>query len=210
MFGRPRYRTYHRYLRTFQIEVMPEESRVPVAPRIPTPFGVLRPAVEDDAPWLLDYRIRNRTHLAPWEPARDATYHTLAGCVVAIAEADEAARLDRGYLLLMLSPDERRVLGTVRLANLVRGAFQACHLGYSLDASLQGQGLMREALEVALTWAFGELDLHRIMANYIPRNQRSAALLHTLGFQKEGYAPKYLKIAGKWEDHVLTAKVRTY
>jgi [ribosomal protein S5]-alanine N-acetyltransferase len=189
---------------------MPEESRVPVAPRIPTPFGLLRPAVEDDAPSLLDYRIRNRTHLAPWEPARDATYHTLAGCVVAIAEADEAARLDRGYLLLMLSPDERRVLGTVRFANLVRGAFQACHLGYGLDASLQGRGLMREALDVALNWAFGELDLHRIMANYMPRNQRSAALLHALGFQREGYAPKYLKIAGKWEDHVLTAKVRRY
>lgn len=189
---------------------MPEESRAFVAPHLPASFGLLRPAVEDDAPWLLDYRIRNHTHLAPWEPARDASYRTLAGCIVAIAEADRAAGLDRGYFLLMMSPDERRVLGTVRFANLVRGAFQACHLGYGLDASLQGRGLMREALDVALNWAFGELDLHRVMANYMPRNKRSAALLDTLGFQREGYAPDYLKIAGKWEDHVLTAKVRAH
>ncbi|MCJ8298752.1 MAG: 30S ribosomal protein S5 alanine N-acetyltransferase, partial [Pseudomonadales bacterium] len=49
--------------------------------------------------------------------------------------------------------------------------------------------------------------LHRIMANYIPENVRSAKVLEKVGFKKEGYSPSYLKIAGKWQDHVLTALI---
>ncbi len=68
---------------------------------------------------------------------------------------------------------------------------------------------MRESLQVALHWAFSELDLHRVMANYMPRNERSARLLQHLGFEQEGYARRYLQIAGVWEDHVLTSRIRS-
>ncbi|BBN52682.1 hypothetical protein TRE132_08070 [Pseudomonas chlororaphis subsp. aurantiaca] len=66
---------------------------------------------------------------------------------------------------------------------------------------------MHEALQTAIGHMFDELKLHRIMANYIPDNQRSAALLERLGFEREGYARAYLQIAGRWQDHVLTARV---
>ena len=46
------------------------------------------------------------------------------------------------------------------------------------------------------------------MANHLPRNERSARLLARLGFEREGYARRYLQIAGVWEDHVLTALSR--
>ena len=72
----------------------------------------------------------------------------------------------------------------------------------------QGQGLMQEVLETALPWAFHKLDMHRVMANYMPRNERSGRLLERLGFEREGYAKRYLQIAGVWEDHVLTSRVR--
>jgi ribosomal-protein-alanine N-acetyltransferase len=51
------------------------------------------------------------------------------------------------------------------------------------------------------------LRLHRVMANYVPENERSARVLEKLGFEKEGYARSCLKIAGKWRDHILTAKL---
>lgn len=66
---------------------------------------------------------------------------------------------------------------------------------------------MREVLEVGIAWAFDELGLHRLMANYMPRNERSARLLASLGFEREGYAKRYLQIAGAWEDHVLAALI---
>ncbi|MNL86782.1 ribosomal-protein-S5-alanine N-acetyltransferase [compost metagenome] len=45
------------------------------------------------------------------------------------------------------------------------------------------------------------------MANYIPENERSGALLKRLGFEVEGLARDYLKINGAWRDHVLTARI---
>lgn len=46
------------------------------------------------------------------------------------------------------------------------------------------------------------------MVNYIPSNIRSERVLLKLGFEKEGLAKSYLKIAGKWQDHILTAKIK--
>lgn len=41
----------------------------------------------------------------------------------------------------------------------------------------------------------------------MPRNERSPRVLERCGFVREGFARAYLKIAGRWEDHVLTALV---
>ena len=161
-----------------------------------------------DASRLLHYRVCNREHFAPWEPTREAGYYTLEHCRQTIVDANEAARLDRGYPFLVFDPGEREILAGFTLSNVVRGPFQACLLGYGIGARSQGQGLMHEALEAGLAWAFDELGLHRVMANYLPRNERSARLLERLGFEREGCARHYLQIAGQWEDHVLTAKIR--
>jgi len=178
------------------------------SPRLQTARGVIRLPEPSDAPKLLRHRLESREHLAPWEPSRAANYYTLEQCRRAVSDAREVAALDRGYPLLLFDPDEEHVLGSLTLANVMRGPFQACLLGYGIGMRWQGHGLMHEALETMLAWAFGELDLHRVMANYLPRNERSARLLARLGFEREGCARAYLKIAGQWEDHVLTAKIR--
>ncbi len=160
-----------------------------------------------DADALLRYRIDNRDHLAPWEPLREASYYTREHCRRTLAEGQAAARHDRAYPLLVLAPDEGRMLASITFSNVVRGAFQACLLGYGIALDQQGRGLMHEALQASLAWAFGTLELHRVMANYMPRNQRSGRLLERLGFEREGLARDYLRIAGCWEDHVLTARI---
>ena len=176
--------------------------------RVATARTVIRPALHTDAAALLRYRNDNRAHLAAWEPQRDASWYTLEQCLRNILEGQLAMREDRGYPLLVFAPEAREIIGTFTFANLVRGAFQACHLGYGIAAAWQGQGLMQEALEAGLAWAFDELGMHRVMANFLPRNVRSGRLLQRLGFEREGYARQYLKIAGVWEDHVLTARIR--
>jgi ribosomal-protein-alanine N-acetyltransferase len=93
----------------------------------------------------------------------------------------------------------------INLTEIVRGAFHACYLGFSLAADQQSLGYVREAARSVIAFAFDDLGLHRIMANYMPENARSAATLAALGFQKEGLARGYLYIAGAWRDHVLTA-----
>lgn len=87
----------------------------------------------------------------------------------------------------------------------MRGPFQAAYLGYALAESEQGKGLMFEALTHLIRFASTELNLHRIMANFMPDNQRSGALLDRLGFAVEGRADEYLRIDGRWRAHVLTS-----
>ncbi|MHC1479031.1 GNAT family N-acetyltransferase [Frateuria aurantia] len=176
-------------------------------PRLETARTVCRLHTSADIEQVLQYRLRNRAHLQPWEPLHDESYYSRESVARGLAQAHAAVRLEQGYPFCIFSPDESEVWGTFTFANIVRGVFQACHLGYGLAIDRQGRGLMQEALESGLQWAFGELGLHRVMANYMPANVRSGALLNRLGFEREGYARNYLKIAGRWQDHVLTARV---
>jgi ribosomal-protein-alanine N-acetyltransferase len=89
----------------------------------------------------------------------------------------------------------------------VRGVFQAGYMGYSVAENYQGKGLMKTLCEHVLQYAFDELKLNRVMSNYLPHNERSENLLKSLGFEREGYAKRYLKINGQWQDHILTARV---
>jgi ribosomal-protein-alanine N-acetyltransferase len=66
---------------------------------------------------------------------------------------------------------------------------------------------MSRALKLAVRYMFSIQNIHRIMASYMPRNQRSEAVLNRLGFKREGFAKDYLLIDGKWEDHNLTSLI---
>lgn len=68
-----------------------------------------------------------------------------------------------------------------------------------------GRGYATQAVGSAVDYAFDELGLHRVQANVMTSNPRSARVLEKAGFRREGLALHYLKIAGRWEDHDLYA-----
>lgn len=160
----------------------------------------------DAAPLLARYVQDNRAHLAPWEPVRDEAYYTVDQCAERLRRSQEAYLAGTSVPLAVLDEDGV-MIGGCNFTNIVRGVLQACNLGYSIAAARQGQGLMQEAVAAGIDYVFSELGLHRIMANHLPENHRSAALLQRLGFEREGYAKSYLLINGVWRDHVLTALV---
>jgi ribosomal-protein-alanine N-acetyltransferase len=178
-------------------------------PSLSTERLELRPPDEHDAERLCAFAVENREHLAPWEPLRSDEYFTLEHWKEEAASLQRRAWAGTGisFMLLPRECPEGPVLGRATLSNIVRGAFQAAHLGYALDHREQGRGLMREALVAVTAFAFGQLGLHRVMANYMPTNERSAHLLRRLGFVPEGYARDYLLLAGRWQDHVLTSLI---
>ncbi|MEO7106758.1 MAG: GNAT family N-acetyltransferase [Rhodoferax sp.] len=162
----------------------------------------------DNAHLLLAYRLRNEAHLNPWEPTRNPDDGTLEdACQRAAAKSAQAYADGLAFHLVATDPVTGAMLAGCNFTNIVRGVFQACHLGYSVDHGWQGKGLMQEAVQTGIAYMFGTQGLHRIMANYMPTNVRSEKLLQRLGFEREGYARAYLKIAGQWQDHVLTALI---
>lgn len=93
------------------------------------------------------------------------------------------------------------ILGAVELSEIARGRFRSAYLGFHIGAPYARQGYMREALALVLRYCFARLRLHRVEANVQPGNRASRALVRQLGFLREGYSPRYLKIAGRWRDH---------
>lgn len=183
-------------------------------PRLVTDRLVVSLALEGDASDLHDFHIRNRDFLAPWLPPLAPDFftapfwHRWGQASLALFQQDQMAR----FVLRLADRDDPaiggdRIIGQINFANVVRGPWQACTVGYHLDRDAEGRGLMAEGLSATVAYMFEVRRLNRVMANYIPDNDRSAKLLERLGFEKEGYARRYLYINGAWRDHVLTSKI---
>jgi ribosomal-protein-alanine N-acetyltransferase len=174
--------------------------------RLTTPRLLIELLAPEHASLLAEFFRRNEAHLRPWDPPRPPGITEVAYWQ---AEAERAAEEYReggvARWLLFARNGEGRVIGRANYTQIVRGPFQSCMLGYAIDSSCEGRGLMQEALQATLEHAFAVLRLHRVQANHLPENQRSARLLARLGFRVEGLAREYLFINGAWRDHVLTA-----
>ena len=175
-------------------------------PHLHTARLALRLAQPTDTDAIVDYYRRNAAFFRPFDPPRPADFLTVGYWERRVGFSLTEFMSDRSaQFFLFDASDPTRVVGNATLSSIVRGAFLACNLGYALDQHEQGKGLMFEALTEIIRYAFDELRLHRIQANHLPDNHRSATLLGRLGFVREGYAENYLYIAGAWRDHVLNA-----
>ncbi|HAS63379.1 MAG TPA: 30S ribosomal protein S5 alanine N-acetyltransferase [Vibrio sp.] len=166
---------------------------------------VLRMAEPTDAYMIQQYFITNREYLKEWEPKREDEFFSLSGWTQRLIKLNELHKHALGYYLLVIDKPSGEMLGTISFSNLTRFPFYACNVGYSLSQSAQGRGIMTCALKLAVNYMFTIQNMHRIMASYMPHNERSGAVLSRVGFKREGYAKDYLLINDEWRDHVLTA-----
>lgn len=104
-----------------------------------------------------------------------------------------------GFLVTL--PTSIELVGVINVNEIVRGLFQSAYLGYYAFLPYAGQGLMWQGMRQVIQHCFRGLRLHRLEANIQPGNKRSVGLVEALGFSKEGYSPRYLKVCGKWQDH---------
>jgi ribosomal-protein-alanine N-acetyltransferase len=104
-----------------------------------------------------------------------------------------------GFMIYRREDDA--LVGLCQLSEIVRGNLQGAFLGFGAIAGYSGQGYMREGLTLVLGEAFSKLKLHRVEANIQPANAASIGLVSRLGFEREGFSRRYLKVAGRWRDH---------
>jgi ribosomal-protein-alanine N-acetyltransferase len=166
---------------------------------------LLRLADPGDVPAIVRFFRENEDFFAPTSPPRPEAFLTDAYHLTQVEEARKEFANDQALRLLVLLQSDGSLIGRANFTRFTRGAFQACNLGYHQALAHQGRGFMTEALRLAIGYVFTELGMHRIEANHLPDNHRSASLLARLGFTREGYAKEYLRIAGRWQDHVLNS-----
>lgn len=161
----------------------------------------LRRLSTDDSAELADLYSENRAFLQPFEPLRDDGFFT---------EAGQRARLEQ------LVQDQERgagmgwgiclggaLVGRAALWGIVRGPFESAGVGYWVSRPVNGRGIATTAMSLIIELAFGPLGLHRLEAATLPDNAASQRVLQHNGFGLIGTAPGYLRIAGRWQDHLL-------
>lgn len=155
---------------------------------------------------LLNYHLRNKTFHATSSPIREAKFYDLENWIkIQNHYLDE---FKSGQKICFVILEKNQVVGCINFDNIIRGPFQSCYLGYSLNLNFEGKGIMVRSLSLAIPHILETLNLNRIMANYMDDNLRSGNLLRNLGFIEEGFAEDYLYLNGKWKDHVLTSLTR--
>lgn len=169
----------------------------------------LRPPRPRDYFAWSDLRSQSRDFLTPWEPAWPRDALSRDSYRRRIRRAAQEWRDGTGYGFFLIRRSDDMLLGGITLGSVRRGVSQSATLGYWLGAPHARQGLMTEAVHCVLDFAFDRLGLHRVEAACVPDNQASRGLLLKCGFREEGIAREYLRIDGRWADHVLFAILST-
>ena len=142
--------------------------------------------------------LRNREHLRRWMPW---------------AESEPSLENIREYLkfrLLQFANGEGSqwgiwyqdmLVGTIGYNNL-NWANDKAEIGYWLDASTQGKGLVTRACRTLVTYAFDEYGLNKVEIHCGVENQRSRAIPERLGFTQEGIIRQVEKFRDHYADQV--------
>jgi ribosomal-protein-alanine N-acetyltransferase len=153
----------------------------------------IAPAARSDADALIVANLASRAYHAPWIEAftDQAGFEEWFGGLFTGASVGLVAR----------DTQSSGIVGVINLSQIFRKGFQNAYLGYYGMVAFARRGLMSEAVRLATRYAFDEIGLHRLEANIQPGNLASIALVKRIGFRKEGFSPRYLRINEVWCDH---------
>ncbi|WP_234703793.1 GNAT family N-acetyltransferase [Rhodospirillum centenum] len=165
------------------------------------------PQARDWRDWA-DLREASREFLTPWEPTWPPDALSRPAFLRRVRRQAVEWREDEGYSFLVFERGTEALVGGIGLSNVRRGVAQMGTMGYWVGRPYARRGYTSEAARLVLGFAFGQLGLHRVEAACLPSNIPSQGVLEKAGFSREGYARGYLRIDGKWADHVLFGILR--
>lgn len=97
-----------------------------------------------------------------------------------------------------------RLIGTIGFMSYSED-HNSAEVGYSLSRDYWNRGLMSEALEACLRYAFDEMGLHRVEAQHEVDNPASGRVMEKCGMQREGILRGRLYNKGRYVDVCLYA-----
>lgn len=161
----------------------------------------IRLVTAHDAAGLGELLTSSRDFLAEWDPARPGGYFTESGQRREIA--DQLAAHEQRTLLPYVVEVDGVLAGRVNVFHIVYKASCSGTLGYWIRKDYNGRGVATAAVAQMVELAFDDWGLHRLEAGTLVHNHGSRRVLAKSGFTEIGLAPRYLQIAGRWQDHIL-------
>jgi ribosomal-protein-serine acetyltransferase len=95
-----------------------------------------------------------------------------------------------------------KLAGVIRF-NDIDWKTRTTSLGYRLDASFEGRGLILKCCRAFLDYAFGVLKLNRVEIRCHKENERSCAVAERLGFKREGVLRQAERVRERLADLVV-------
>lgn len=111
----------------------------------------------------------------------------------------------RGKALPFVLTYEGEMIGQVTVTGITWGSARWAQVGYWINESHAGKGIMPTAVALACDHCLTTMGLHRIEIAIRPENKASLRVVEKLGFTAIGTATGYLHINGQWRDHLLFA-----
>lgn len=162
--------------------------------------------IPSDAEEVLEFHLRNRKFLRPFEPSRDEKFYTLESQKRTLVE--NYKQFLNGNVVNFGIYKNNKLIGKIKISNIVMGSFKNAFIGYSMDEKEQSKGYMKESVKLVMKYAFEELELHRIEATTLIDNEKSQRVLSSCGFKELGISEKHLYINGEWRDQMVFYKVK--
>ena len=191
---------------------MPKRGRLPTSLYETCASGGVHlrtPQWADYDEWV-NLRRTNKAFLQPWEPSWKETHLSRQSYKAQMQRFSKMIAADEAYPFHVFSgKSSNDLVGACNLTQIRRGSLQSAHIGYWIGNEYLRQGYAKASIRAVLKFGFEDLGLHRIIAAVHPDNQASINLLAGLGFVHEGIARGYLKVDGRWSDHLIFAKLVT-
>ena len=135
-------------------------------------------------------------------PARPRSEEEIRQMVERVREDDQT------FAFAIRPLDQDELIGTLELDEIL-WSHQVCGIGIAIgDRANWGKGHGSEAAALGLRFAFDELNLHRVTATVFSYNERSIALVESLGFQREGTFREFIHRDGQRHDMLLYGLLR--
>lgn len=120
---------------------------------------------------------------------------------------NEVARREAGKGITWAVFKDGSFCGIVSLIGLVRThralTYNKAELAYWISRKHQRQGIMAEAGQRVLQFAFGELKLHKLLVSHFSSNLASEKAITRLGFRYVGEQREEFQKDGVWHNHKL-------
>ena len=112
----------------------------------------------------------------------------------------------KAYWFAMAHPERGELIGEIGLVG-ISWANRRAGLSILVLPASRRAGVGREAIELLVGWAQGELGLHRIELHTLPENAPMQGLAEASGFIREGVLRDYTFERGRFVDNVVYARL---